>query len=167
MKSRDVLLQRLEQDLVGPLAPSEIIESNPADRYLTGILFPRGTRILPEDDDEGTAVSTDKMESSSEQSNAHNSGAAGRPTSMGLSFEVRITDPAKPGELIVQTTGARYRKNPQGGWARSPLSVNFQIPLIITSPIEHHIPLIQTQPGNSDLDGLEFYLRKLQTPQVS
>jgi len=165
MNSRDILLKRLEQDLVGPLDPAEVIESNPADRYLTGILFPRGTRILPEDDDEGTAVSTDKMESSSEQSNAHNSGAAGRPTSMGLSFEVRITDPAKPGELSVQTTGARYRKDSKGGWARFPLSVDIQIPVIITYPIEHNIPLIMSQPNNSDLDGLEFYFRKLQTPQ--
>jgi hypothetical protein len=165
MNSRDVLLKRLEQDLVGPLDPAEVIESNPSDRYLTGILFPRGARISPEDDDNGTAVSMDKMEPSSEQSNQHHSGGAGRPTSMGLSFETLVSDQAKPGELLVQTTGARYRKDPQQGWARSPLSLNIKIPLIIQSPIEQTIPLTHAQLGNTDLDGLEFYMRKLKTPQ--
>ncbi|NBS86738.1 MAG: DNA helicase [Verrucomicrobia bacterium] len=165
MNSRDILLKRLEQDLVGPLDPAEVIESNPSDRYLTGILFPRGARISPEDDDNGTAVSMDKMEPSSEQSNQHHSGGAGRPTSMGLSFETLVSDQAKPGELLVLTTGARYRKDPTQGWARSPLSLNIKIPLIIQSPIEQTIPLTYAQPGNTDLEGLEFYMRKLKTPQ--
>jgi len=165
MNSRDILLKRLEEDLVGPLDPAEVIESNPSDRYLTGILFPRGTRISPEDDDNGTAVSMDKMEPSSEQSNQHHSGGAGRPTSMGLSFETLVSDEAQPGELLVKTTGARYRKNPQQRWERFPISVNIKIPLIIQSPIEQTIPLAHVQPGNTDLDGLEFYMRKLQTPQ--
>ena len=165
MNSRDILLKRLEEDLVGPLDTAEVIESNPSDRYLTGILFPRGTRISPEDDDNGTAVSMDKMEPSSEQSNQHHSGGAGRPTSMGLSFETLVSDQAQLGELLVKTTGARYRKNPQQRWERIPISVNIKIPLIIQSPIEETIPLAHVQPGNTDLDGLEFYMRKLQTPQ--
>ena len=54
--TRDVFLQRLEKDLIGPFdGLTEALFSKPSDHYLTGILYPKETRIPDseqEDDDE-------------------------------------------------------------------------------------------------------------------
>ena len=54
--TRDVFLQRLEKDLIGPFdGLYEALFSKPSDHYLTGILYPKETRIPDseqEDDDE-------------------------------------------------------------------------------------------------------------------
>ena len=38
---RDLFVERLAMDLIGPGSPCEVISDRPSDRYLTGILFPR------------------------------------------------------------------------------------------------------------------------------
>ena len=37
---RDRYVDRVREDLIGPVQPDETIEDRPTDRYLTGILFP-------------------------------------------------------------------------------------------------------------------------------
>ncbi len=49
--ARDILLERLRQDLIGPDAVDEVIDDRPSDRYLTGILWPPSTRMTSEDMD--------------------------------------------------------------------------------------------------------------------
>ena len=48
---REVILQRLNQDIVGPYSEDETLFSRPSDVYLTGILWPQETPMGAEDDD--------------------------------------------------------------------------------------------------------------------
>ena len=41
------------EDLVGPLDVNEILSDRPTQRYSTGILYPRDTRIEPQEDEDG------------------------------------------------------------------------------------------------------------------
>lgn len=47
---REILLERLQQDLIGPHAEDEVLRSRPSDIYLTGILWPRKTLMGAEED---------------------------------------------------------------------------------------------------------------------
>ena len=79
--ARQLLIQRLEKDLIGPDTTDEVLENRPSDVYLTGILWPIGDRLGGEDDDSGTGgEEEDDMPSAP--------GIAGqqRPCTMGLSF---------------------------------------------------------------------------------
>ena len=49
---RDILLNRLKQDLVGPYTDDEVLTARPSDVYLTGILWPRESRMGAEEDEE-------------------------------------------------------------------------------------------------------------------
>ena len=50
-KGRDLLLERLAGDLVGPFSTDEVLAARPSDVYLTGILWPRKKRMSEEDKD--------------------------------------------------------------------------------------------------------------------
>ncbi len=85
--ARQSLIRRLEEDLVGPGAPDDIIEGvrvRPSDVYLTGILWPLGERMDGGDDDGGDADDEDGDTPSAP-------GLIGqqRPCSMGISFATR------------------------------------------------------------------------------
>ncbi|MBM2575364.1 DNA helicase [Jannaschia sp. Os4] len=49
--TREILLERLEIDLLGPNAANELIEERPTSKYLTGILFPQETTFSPGEDE--------------------------------------------------------------------------------------------------------------------
>lgn len=48
---RDLLVRRLNEDLVGPRQEGETLFDRPSDVYLTGILWPQRTEMTGEDDD--------------------------------------------------------------------------------------------------------------------
>ena len=48
---RDILVRRLQEDLVGPRSSDEVLMDRPSDVYLTGILWPQRTGMAGEDDD--------------------------------------------------------------------------------------------------------------------
>lgn len=48
---RETLLERLKQDLVGPMSEFEELTSRPSDVYLTGVLWPRQTQMSGEEDE--------------------------------------------------------------------------------------------------------------------
>ena len=48
---RDILLNRMKQDLVGPYTDDEVLTARPSDVYLTGILWPRESRMGAEEDE--------------------------------------------------------------------------------------------------------------------
>lgn len=103
--ARDLMIDRLTTDLIGPESEDEIIQDRPTDRYLSGILFPPRARFSNEEDDEaaeaddaggvGTSLDGVKMASTF------------RPSSAGLSFAVQ-PDGINP-TLRVQVAGGRYR----------------------------------------------------------
>jgi hypothetical protein len=54
---RDVIIQRLNEDLVGPYMDNEELLSRPSDIYMTGILWPPKTEMVEEDDEGGSGES--------------------------------------------------------------------------------------------------------------
>ncbi len=102
---RDILLDRIKTDLIGPETPDEVISDRPTDRYLTGILFPPRTSASPEDDDE--AAEADDADDTGTSLDSVKAASTFRPSSAGLSFAVRA-DGNKP-SLRARIQGARYR----------------------------------------------------------
>lgn len=87
---RDILLDRLKRDLVGPYSADEVLTSRPSDVYLTGILWPRETRMGAEEDERfgmsgGEAGETNGGGEDEEVSLA----GLMRPCSAGVSFAAR------------------------------------------------------------------------------
>jgi hypothetical protein len=86
---RDRILARLIEDLVGPLTPTEVLSDRPTQRYSTGILYPRESRIEPEDDQDGGLAANEIEDSASSPEDAGVSlHAALKPSAAGLSFAV-------------------------------------------------------------------------------
>ena len=81
---RERLLDALKIDLLGPETPNEELSQSPASRYLIGMLAPRGTRLLPSED-EGTASTVDEDD---DQESGPRVAQQLVPSSIGLSFIV-------------------------------------------------------------------------------
>ena len=72
--------------IVGPIEELEVLSSNPADTYLTGILWPSGSMLSAAEDDSGVVdVATDDAESPDIAVPGYR---AIRPCSIGLTFKV-------------------------------------------------------------------------------
>lgn len=105
--ARDVLLDRLKTDLVGPGERNEIISDRPTDRYLTGILFPPRTEVSSEEDDD--AAEADDAEGSDTSLDGIRTTSTFRPSSAGLSFAVQPESSRSSAFLKVSVDAARYR----------------------------------------------------------
>ncbi len=103
--SRKLLINRLQQDLMGPLEKNEIIEGEtPEERYLMGILYPRNATMSNEEDDKMETAGNDhdvKDESSESVPVSKNT----KPSSMGVSFCTKMTDTNKDNLKIVINLG--------------------------------------------------------------
>ena len=87
---RDILLERLKKDLMGPYAEDEILASRPSDIYLTGMLWPRETRMGAEEDERIGLSGADEGETSGATENEEISLAGSvRPCSAGVSFAAK------------------------------------------------------------------------------
>jgi hypothetical protein len=84
---RDLILSRLEKDLIGPLDEAEVLQAEkirPSDVYLSGMLWPLGARITEEDDDsQGSEDETDPSNTAATIVGQQ------RPSSMGISFATK------------------------------------------------------------------------------
>ena len=87
---RDIILERLENDLMGPYTENEILTSRPSDVYLTGMLWPRETRMGAEEDEKIGLSGADEGETSGTTEDEEIS-LAGlvRPCSAGVSFAAK------------------------------------------------------------------------------
>ena len=105
---RDVLLNRLKQDLIGPLSDDEVLTARPSDVYLTGILWPYEAYMGAEEDDR-LALSTAEGIDSSENSADEDFSLAGlrRPCSAGISFAIRSADDIS--NLSIRISFGTYR----------------------------------------------------------
>lgn len=92
--SRDVLLARLEEDLLGPGAPDELVDELPTDRYLTGILYPRASTFAPEEDESlsGAGGGGSGEDDDDESAESVRLSAQTKPSTMGLSFSLSAVD---------------------------------------------------------------------------
>ena len=105
---RDSLLDRLRCDLVGPYTVDEVLTSRPSDVYLTGILWPRETRMGAEEDERLGLSSGDDSETDGggEEEEVSLVGLV-RPCSAGVSFAARAATEESP-ELNVTVRFATY-----------------------------------------------------------
>ncbi len=103
---RDMLLDRLRCDLVGPYAEDEVLKARPSDVYLTGILWPREARMGAEEDERlGLSGSGEsEMDDGGEEEEVSLVGFV-RPCSAGVSFAAHAD--ASP-ELDVTVRFATY-----------------------------------------------------------
>ena len=90
---REVLLDRLKQDLIGPYTEDEVLTSRPSDIYLTGILWPRETRMGAEEDERFGLSGAEESETDGggEEEEVSLAGLS-RPCSAGVSFAARAVD---------------------------------------------------------------------------
>ena len=171
---RDVLLQRLIEDLIGPGQEGDAIAERPSDRYLTGILFPNGAQVPPNEDDGQLSAAGMDDEEADDIPAPITSGY--RPSTCGLS--VALTGGDRPSiEISVScaryerfhvdpatnqpSTQAEHTKRANERWRRRPLATE----------LTREIP-IDGEPESIDLsahgiDGLELYLRPSRGPQCT
>lgn len=105
---RDIILERLENDLIGPYTENEILTSRPSDVYLTGMLWPRETRIGAEEDEKIGLSGADESETSgvTEDEEISLAGMV-RPCSAGVSFAAKST--GKRTALDIRVRFATYK----------------------------------------------------------
>lgn len=107
---RDLILDRLAEDLIGPKAPDEVFQELPTDRYLTGILFPRRSTISAEEDDGlkggSNASGGDDNDADDDDTTIRLAGQA-KPSTMGLSFSLAF--PSSGARLGISIRLGTYR----------------------------------------------------------
>lgn len=105
---RDILLERLENDLIGPYTENEILTSRPSDVYLTGMLWPRETRMGAEEDEKIGLSGADEDETSgaAEDEEVSLAGLV-RPCSAGVSFAAKSA--RKKAALDIRIRFATYK----------------------------------------------------------
>jgi len=164
---RDRIVTRLHEDLVGPLSELEVLSDRPSQRYSTGILYPRGTRIdAAENADGGQAVNEADDRSTGVDDDAVSLHTTYKPTVAGLSFAVQPINRAVATTIDIGITCARYvrfavdddgnevvgesadRRNER--WRRAPVSAS------VTTPLDKGE--IRLDLGMHGIEGAELYL---------
>lgn len=155
---RDLFIQRLHRDLIGPGSDEEVINDRPGDRYLTGILFPPKTPVGAEqDDDADTAGDIEEGATGAEAvAGAHMM----RPSTAGLSFALRAPEGSSPA-ISLEITGARYfgvdlddeRGRTPTSWRRRPVRAELEELILREEGDEEH------DLGPYGAPGLKVYVR--------
>ena len=83
---RDIFIQRLKEDLIGPLKKDEELNVSPESTYLNGILYPANFSEPEEQDDEVETVPKDSDDTYDEIKDRISNNKTRKPSSMGLSF---------------------------------------------------------------------------------
>ena len=110
-EARSILLKRLRTDLIGPSGgEEEIIKDRPADRYLTGILFPQNLGISEgenekiEETQSGKVANTDTTPTDTVAVSR-----TARPPTAGISFAA-ASDGISPPKIIVDISAGTYKR---------------------------------------------------------
>ncbi len=103
-------MKRLEEDLMGPFEPKEVLASRPSDIYLTGILWPKSVKMGADEDDRLAVANSSKNDTSSSDSEEEEVSRSmmNRPAAAGLSFAVNSL--GNEPELLVRISFATYDK---------------------------------------------------------
>jgi len=93
---RELLVERLHEDLVGPRQTNEVLPDRPSDVYLTGVLWPPRVEMTGEDDDQlaagGSSTATDTQDSEADSVPAN---YLQKPSVAGISFCAMAEDVPK------------------------------------------------------------------------
>lgn len=100
---RETLLDRLKQDLIGPYAEDEVLTSRPSDVYLTGILWPRETRMGAEEDERLglSGAGESETDGGGEEEEVSLVGMS-RPCSAGVSFAAHASEAGAEVDVFVR-----------------------------------------------------------------
>lgn len=163
---RDQIVARLVEDLIGPLDPNEVLSDRPTQRYSTGILYPRDTRMESYEDEDGGLTVNVAEDAASEPEEARISlHAVLKPATAGLSFALEGLAKSIRPVIRVEVGCAVYRRfsvddagNEVEGappdraherWRRIPLSA--------TVDLELRYGEIRVDLGPYGIEGLELY----------
>jgi hypothetical protein len=157
---RDLFVERLAMDLIGPGSPDEVISDRPSDRYLTGILYPPQTSLGAEqDEDSETAGDLEGGPGSEAVAGAN----VTRPSTAGLSFALRPEAGSLPC-ITVKITGGRYVGLDDGNTKETSARAEMlwrRVPVTATAPeliLETGVPeKVDLAPYGAP--GLSLYLR--------
>lgn len=155
MESRDMLAQRLSEDLIGPFLPVEVINSRPSDVYLTGILWPQNTVIPPEQDERLAVAGGEPDRSPDDDASAQPQIAMmRRPSTAGVSFACGSKHGVPTVEVDVIC--ARYEPHPEkiDSWVRVPIEVTTVV--VPLAEAAFNIPL-----ANTGIDGVRLNIRSV------
>lgn len=141
--ARQRMIERLRQDLMGPLADDEILQDSPSEIYMTGILFAQKSP-------QGVAETEEAVLGSDEEDDAASRVPPDtfRPSSAGLSFAVRSKD-GENALLNVDVSAARYDALPRAtsddgrprfDWVREQLTAHRFIELPSDHDGEYDVP---------------------------
>ena len=114
MLDRDLIVKRIETDLVGPLEEDECLtDAKPSDVYLTGILWPRRARLDAGDDDRLDSAGTGAGTEDDTQGAGEEVPLAGlqRPCAAGLSFAL---SPVHDARINIELRFALYLLEERG-----------------------------------------------------
>lgn len=170
---RDRLVERIVEDLVGPQSPEEVLTDRPSQRYSTGILYPLGSRIRPEEnDDGGLAVNVREDAASSPEVSSVSLHATLKPSAAGLSFAVVPDEQDQPPTILAEVSCSTYqrfavndddeeiegrpRNRAHERWRRIQLNAALELALAAGDT--------RTDLGSLGIEGLELYV--LVTPHV-
>ena len=100
---RGNLLDRLKQDLIGPHTEDEVLTSRPSDVYLTGILWPRESRMGAEEDERLglSGAEGSEPDGGGEEEEVSLAGLS-RPCSAGVSFATRAVEGVAEVDVFVR-----------------------------------------------------------------
>lgn len=117
-KVRGLLLDRLRYELIGPESEKELININPLQKYLVGILWPMKSSVDSEEDESdlmhGNQTSPEAIEYIAPLAKAMN------PSAIGVSYLVDKTNP----HLIVDVSLGMYEETTEKNWSRIPFKLN-------------------------------------------
>ena len=97
---RDILLDRLRRDLVGPYADDEVLTARPSDVYLTGILWPREVHMGAEEDESFGLSGLEENETNGGDKEEVSLVGLQRPCSAGVSFAA-VTERGNPKLTVI------------------------------------------------------------------
>jgi hypothetical protein len=157
---RSELLDRLRLELVGPNNDNEVLDESPSSRYLTGILWPAGTEISSEEDDDRESFSSGEDNSSFEFTAPLLK--AMNPSSIGVSLLVKkncssLKLDVKWG-IYTKTHENGEPKNNSSRWKRTPKSETITLKLADSKDEHRKRKPIKKEPGVF----LEYVIRELQ-----
>jgi hypothetical protein len=120
---RQYLMEELVRDLVGPTSVNEELPERPTSRYLTGILFPRDTRIDPEEDQDAgeSADPDDGIDQGVLMATTTN------PSAIGMTFSVRSGTGLRVGVSAAVYLEVTHDGASRSHWQRKQLEIPAKI----------------------------------------
>jgi hypothetical protein len=150
------ILKHVSSMLMGPVDTAEVLESPPADTYLTGILWPRGAALSAQEDDAGDV----RISKGSESGEAGEAAVPGyrvmRPCSAGITFAADATAAitvslGSTARYVCESAVSPAAEAEQSGqgrdslrWRRVPLALEFSI-----APSETRMSWTETFSGSA------------------